>query len=142
MSNVAPASAPHATRLMRDAIILMTQHKWQPKIQLQDMTQFEKLKRPETGTSGILILALPIIGLILVLIWIGRAGKELVTFQVEDGDELSATSSKGKFTVVDQSHLRQIAEMVPSNGASYVGAILLGIISVLLWYMLLPLFIR
>jgi hypothetical protein len=137
MSSVSP---PDAKRLLRDAIALMSQHNWQLKVHLEDMAQFEKQRRADSCVSSLLILFLPIIGVLLVCLQIAQAKKEHVTFQVESPDLLNATSSQGTFRVQDQAHLLRIAKMVPDGGASYVGAILLALVSLVGWSVILPIF--
>lgn len=131
-SALAPATGP--SRLLQEAAAIMVQHDWEPKLQMQDMAQFEKRKSVSSLLAVLLIVLFSLLGSLIVCLAIATAKVEKVTLQADGPGRLKVTSRKGTFGITDLAQVTSLAQSVRGKGATYASAILLGVVTFIIVY--------
>lgn len=121
--------------VFRDAVSAFAQHDWDVKVQMSDMAQLEKSRGVSNIAALIVILLFSLLGMLIVLAGIATAKKEKVTLQVQLNGKLRVISKNKDFIVTSARELVPLAKSVKA-GATYGGAILLGLVSFAVWFFL------
>ncbi len=143
--NIIPVSTPAYKApipTFQDIMLTMTQHDWTIKLQMQNFVQFEKKKLPNAWLAALLIVFFSLLGTLLVCLGIAIAKTEKVTFRFYDDGSLLVLAKGREYKVDNAEDLLAVAN-IAKGGASYGNAIILGIISfVLYWIFFTPHYYR
>lgn len=130
-----------ATELLQDVADIMVENGWSVQIDTDSMIQLEKKRLPDRVGSALVVVLLSLIGSAVVCLVIANSAKETVTLRAMGNGKVSAKTSRQIFFVENIHQANNLARSVP-DGMSYVSAILLGIIMVIIgtigWYILFP----
>jgi hypothetical protein len=134
----APKSKPKRTRSglsLDDAIAVFAQQNWAILSQSPTVVQMEKKKGVNAWAGALLIVFLGVLGAILVAIGSASSSKAVATIRLDDTDNMSVHLNKQTKQLFNRSDLEAVAKSV--RGMSVGTALLLGVVSWILWALFL-----
>lgn len=126
------------SKLLAEAVALLTQHGWDVTMAMSQNAQLEKRTGVHPITGGLTICIFSIIGMLAVMVQIANARRERINLHVrsEGEGQLQVLHGGKNLLITDLGELVSIAS-TNKMGLGYAAAAAIGLASVIFWAMVI-----
>lgn len=130
------------SKLLAEAVTLLTQHGWDVKMAMSQNAQLEKRTGVRPFTGGLTICIFSIIGMLAVMIQIANARSERINLHVRNEHEgqLQVLHGGKNLVITDLGELADLASSSSKARLGYLAAAGIGLATVIFWALVLFVF--